>query len=142
MNLKTLTTRPATPATGTPRAANIALWISQILTAAVYIGSALAKLAADPTTAASFAAMGVDPAGMTAIAVLEILGAVALLIPRLAGLAGLAFVGLMVGAVAMTVLTHGIAMAATPAVVGLLAAVIAWGRRRSVVALIATVRGH
>ena len=42
----------------------------------------------------------------------------------------------------MTVLMLGISMVAMPAVVGVLAAIIAWGRRRSTVELVTLVRRY
>jgi len=44
------------------------------------------------------ARLGIGAAGMHAIGVLEVAGAIALVIPRLCGLAALAFVALMSGA--------------------------------------------
>lgn len=93
-------------------------------------------------TVASFAVMGFDPVGIFVIGALEVAGAVALLVPRLAGLAGLAFVGLMVGAVTATLLTFGVAMVLVPAAYLALATAIAWGRRSGVAELVATVRGR
>ncbi len=109
-----------------------------MLTAAVFVWAAIPKLTADPMAVQGFTAMGLGIAGMYIIGSLEVAGAVALLIPRLAGLAGLAFVGLMIGAVVAS-LPFGAAMVVVPAAVGVLAAVIAWGRRRSTVELVALV---
>lgn len=133
--------RPATAPVVPRRGAGLALWGLQTVTAAVFVFAALPKLTADPLAVAGFSAMGFGSVGMYVIGVLEVAGAVALLIPRLAGLAGLAFVALMIGAVVVTVLTMGAAMAALPAVVGVLAAVIAWGRRQRTAELVALVRG-
>jgi putative oxidoreductase len=74
--------------------------------------------------------------------VLEIAGAVALLIPRFCGLAALAFVGLMVGAVIATVIGVGAGMAAVPAAVLALVPVVARARRNRAAALVASVSRH
>lgn len=88
---------------------------------------------------AGFNAIGLGVVGMYVIGSLEIAGAVALLIPPLSGLAGLAFVGLMIGAVATTLLVFGAGMVTLPTIVLVLAAIIAWGRRRRTDQLIALI---
>jgi uncharacterized membrane protein len=135
----TRTIASATP-TRTRRSAHIALWVLQVLTAAVFVFAAIPKVTADPMAVAGFAAMGIGTAGMHVIGILEIAGAIALFIPRLAGLAGLAFVALMIGAVTSTLVFVGPSMVALPAVVLVASAVIAYGRRRSTVELVHTVR--
>jgi len=136
----------ATPDTAAPtsrgRAENIALWTLQVVTAAVFVMAAIPKITADPQAVAGFDAIGLGLVGMYVIGVLEIAGAVGLLIPRLSGLAGLAFVGLMVGAVVTTLVMFGTGMVALPAVVLVLVTIIAWGRRRRTAELIALVRDH
>jgi len=118
------------------RRSDVALWVLQVLAVLVYLGSAAGKLFADPAAVASFAAMGVDRTGMSVIAVVEILGAIGLLVPRLVGLAALALVALMVGAVTMTLAAFGPALVAVPTTVLVLVTVIAWGRRATVPALV------
>jgi uncharacterized membrane protein YphA (DoxX/SURF4 family) len=124
------------------RAANVALWALQVVTAAVFVFAALPKVMADPQAVAGFEAIGFGVAGMYIIGVLELAGAVALLIPRLSGLAGLCFVGLMIGAVITTLLTGGASMVVMPAVVLVFSAVIAWGRRQRTAELATWVRGY
>jgi uncharacterized membrane protein YphA (DoxX/SURF4 family) len=124
------------------RGVNITLWGLQVVTAAVFVMAAISKITADPQAVAGFNAMGLGVAGMYIIGLLEIIGAIALLIPLLSGLAGFAFVGLMIGAVLTTVLMFGPQPGAFPAVVLVLAAAIAWGRRHSVARLIALIRHH
>ncbi|SNR49457.1 DoxX-like family protein [Haloechinothrix alba] len=126
---------------GRGRAGTIALWVVQIITAAGFGLAASAKLAGDPAVVETFDAIGFGDWFRYLIAVLEIAGAVALLVPLLAGLAGLAFVGLMVGAVLvhLVVLGEGVA-AAFPLLV--LAAILAVARRRRTAELVAWVRGR
>ena len=128
-SVTTETAEPPATRTSTRRSRNVSLWVLQGLLAAVYVMSALPKLTADPQVVAGFAAIGFGPVGLFVIAVLEIAGAVALLIPRLCGLAALAFVGLMLGAVVATALGVGVGMAALPATLLVLVAVVAWARR-------------
>jgi uncharacterized membrane protein YphA (DoxX/SURF4 family) len=132
------TTTAATPTTS--RAANAGLWTLQVLLAAVYAFSAFGKLTADAQNVAGFEAMGLGTAGMYIIGTLELAGAIAMFVPRLTGLAALCFVALMTGAVIITLAIGGGALAIIPAVVLVLAAVVAWGRRDSTKALLALVR--
>jgi uncharacterized membrane protein YphA (DoxX/SURF4 family) len=121
------------------RGVNITLWGLQVVTAAVFVMAAISKVSADPQAVAGFNAMGLGVAGMYIIGTLEITGAIALLIPLLSGLAGFAFVGLMIGAVFTTLVMFGPQLVVFPAAVLVLAAIIAWGRRRSVPRLIALI---
>lgn len=59
----------------------------------------------------------------------------------LAGVSALALVALMIGAVVLTAVFASVALAAIPATVLVLVAIVAWGRRRSTAELIALVRG-
>jgi DoxX-like protein len=124
----------------TSRRANVALWTLQVLLAAVYAFSAFGKLSAEAQNVAGFEAMGLGAPGMYTIGALELAGAIAMFIPRLTGLAALCFVALMIGAVTLTLVIGGGALALIPAVVGIVAAVVAWGRRDSTRALLELVR--
>ncbi len=133
-----MTTTAAT--TTARRAAHVALWVLQVLLAATYLSSAFGKLTADPLQVAGFELMGLGTGGMYAIGVLEVLGAIGLLIPRITGLAALGLVALMIGAVILTAVFVGGAMVAIPGTVGVLVAIVAWGRRQSTADLVALVR--
>ena len=128
-------TRPATA-----RVANVGLWTLQVLLAAVYAFSAAGKLTAEAQNVAGFEAMGISTAGVYIIGALELAGAIAMFVPRLTGLAATCFVALMVGAVILTLAIGGGALVAIPGTVGVIAAVVAWGRRDSTRRLIAQVR--
>ena len=134
----TTTTPAATVPTSRPgRVANAGLWTLQVLLAAVYAFSAYGKLTADAQNVAGFEAMGLGTTGMYVIGALELAGAVAMFVPRLTGLAAACFVALMVGAVVITWAIGGGALVAIPATVGVVAAVVAYGRRESTKALLA-----
>lgn len=136
-----MTTAPTTAAPTASRAANAGLWTLQVLLAAVYAFSAFGKLTAEAQNVAGFEAMGLGTTGMYVVGVLELAGAIAMFVPRLTGLAALCFVALMVGAVAITwAMVGGGVLVALPATVGVLAAVVAWGRRDSTRRLIAQLR--
>lgn len=68
--------------------------------------------------------------------VLEIAGAVGLLIPRLSGLAALGLAGVMLGAVGTELFLLERGSAVLPAILLLLAATVAWFRRDAVIALL------
>lgn len=132
----TTTSAGSAPSTTRRRATRIALVVLQVLLAALYVASGLGKVTLEPTTAAGFAAMGIGPASIQVLGVLELLGAVGLLLPRIAGLAASALTALMIGAVIVTAATVGGAMIVLPAVVLVLVAVVAWARRHETRALV------
>jgi uncharacterized membrane protein YphA (DoxX/SURF4 family) len=134
-----MTSTAAVPVTS--RAASAVLWVLQVFLAAVYAFSAFGKLTAEAQNVAGFEAMGLGVAGMYVIGALELAGAVAMFVPRLTGLAALCFVALMIGAVTMTWAVGGGVLVAIPASVGVLAVVVAWGRRDSTRRLMAQLRG-
>jgi hypothetical protein len=122
------------------RGVNIAVWVLQVLLAGTYVMAAFPKVTANPQAVTAFTEMGLGTTGMYIIGALELAGAIALLIPRLCGLAGAAFVALMIGAVIATVLTTGATMAVLPAAVLVLVSVVAWTRRQRTTALVNTLR--
>lgn len=122
------------------RAASVALWVGQILVAMTLLFASIPKVTLDPMAVQGFAAIGFSPTGTLVIGLLEIAGVVGLLVPRLTGLAALCVVALMVGAVAFTIPGMGAAMAVLPAVTGVIAALVAYGRRHSTAELATRVR--
>ncbi|MFJ2772770.1 DoxX family protein [Streptomyces sp. NPDC087300] len=135
------TTRTGTPVRG--RASRITLRTLQVLLAVFFgVASGVPKLIAHPTAVESFDKLGWGAPGMYTIGALELLGGIALLIPLLSSLAATAFVGLMIGAFTVTVTVFGGENAATPLVLILPLAWIAWARRDQTVALIARLRGR
>ncbi|KUM81980.1 DoxX family protein [Streptomyces curacoi] len=123
------------------RGARIALRGLQILLALFYaIASALPKLIAHPSAADGFQEMGWGSTGMYAIGVLELAGAVALLIPVLQSVAAVALGALMVGAFVVQMTYFDGEYAVTPLVLILPLALIAWARRNSNAELLRLVR--
>jgi len=131
-------TAPAVPATS--RRTNVTLWVLQVLLAAVYAFSAFGKLTADAQNVEGFEAMGLGTTGMYIIGELELAGAIAMFVPILTGLAAACFVALMIGAVIITWAIGGGALVVIPATVGVVAAVVAWGRRDGTRRLVARLR--
>ncbi|MEU9265321.1 DoxX family protein [Streptomyces sp. NPDC048251] len=114
------------------RRARIALRGLQVLLALFYgIASALPKLIAHPSAADAFDEMGWGSAGMYTIGALELAGAVALLVPVLQSVAAVALGALMVGAFVVQVVVFDGQNAATPLILLVPLALIAWKRRES-----------
>ena len=115
---------------------NKALWVVQALLAALFLFAGGMKLA---MPAAALAQQSPLPAEfLKFIGAAEVLGAFGLVLPgifrirqELTPLAAAGLVAIMTGAVVVTVTTVSAGAAVTPAVVGVLAFVVAWGRRSS-----------
>ncbi|MFJ8145221.1 DoxX family protein [Streptomyces sp. NPDC096048] len=133
----TAVTVPATSAISTPsarsargRGARIALRAVQVLLALFFaVASAAPKLVAHSSAADSFAEMGWGSAGMYAIGVLELAGAIALFVPALQSVAATALSALMVGAFIVQLTYFDGENAATPLVLMVPLLVVAWARR-------------
>ncbi|MEV6763108.1 DoxX family protein [Streptomyces sp. NPDC051105] len=120
----------AESATARGRRARLALRTVQVLLALFYaIASALPKLIAQPSAAESFDRIGWGSAGMYTIGALELAGAVALLIPLLQSVAAMALSALMVGAFIVQLTVFDGQYAATPLILIVPLALIAWARR-------------
>jgi uncharacterized membrane protein len=121
----------AESATARGRRARIALRGLQVLLALIFgIASAVPKLIAHPSAAESFEKLGWGNAGMYTIGVLELAGAIALLIPVLQSVAAMALGALMVGAFVVQIAVMDGQYAATPIILLLPLALIAWARRK------------
>lgn len=118
---------------------NVALWVLQALTAAAFLLAGVAKLTGQPMMVENFEKIGVGRWFLYLTAAVEIGSAVLLLIPRLAPAGAALLVCTMAGAVLahLTVL-HGSALPAVA--LGGCAAVILWGRFRTVKAWLASAR--
>ncbi|CAM5369472.1 DoxX family protein [Streptomyces aurantiogriseus] len=127
----------AESATARGRRARVALRGLEILLALFYgIASALPKLIAHPSASEGFDKMGWGGAGMYIIGVLELAGALALLVPVLRSVAAVALGALMVGAFVVQVVVFDGQNAATPLILLVPLALIAWARRGSVTELL------
>ena len=134
--------RVATAAgTSRSRGARISLGALQITLGLFYaLASALPKLIAHPAAAESFDKLGWGSTGMYIIGALELAGGITLLVPLLSSVAAVSLGALMVGAfiVNITVL-HG-PYVATPLILVLPLALIAWARRSHTTELLDLVR--
>jgi putative oxidoreductase len=118
----------------------IGAWTLQGIIAAAFLAAGFAKLAGVPFMVDLFAQIGLGQWFRVVTGVVEVIGAVALLIPGLASIGALWLGGTMVGAVA----THVFVLHTSPVpaiVLGLLNAVVVYLRRDELVALLHRVKG-
>lgn len=142
MSESTLPAATSTPAAATPRTrrARIALTTLQVVLGLFYaIASALPKLIADPSATESFDKLGWGHTGMYAIGALELAGGIALMIPLLDSVAAVALMALMAGAFVVNLVIDG-PYPATPLILMLPLALIAWARRGHTTDLVHLVR--
>jgi putative oxidoreductase len=110
------------------RGVNLALWAGQGLLAAAFLFAGGGKLAGTEPMMDLFDTIGFGQWFRYVVGALEVAGAIGLLVPRLAGLAALGLSGVMAGAVVTELLIGGAPL--PPAVLAVLAALVAWGRLR------------
>ena len=118
------------PAVGRARVARVTLRALTILLALFYgVASALPKLIAHPSAVEAFDTMGWGSAAMYVIGALELAGGIALLVPVLSGIAPVALSALMVGAFVVQMTSFDGENAATPLILIVPLALLAWTRR-------------
>ncbi|MGW0936423.1 DoxX family protein [Streptomyces sp. NPDC002666] len=130
----------ASAATGRRGRGAVALTVSRFVLALFLGFSGIAKLIAHESAIESFDRMGWSHGAMYVIGGLETAGAVALLIPVLAGVAAMAFCGLLAGASVVQLTLLDPPNAVMPAVLIVVMVLIARDRRDGTAALIARVR--
>ena len=118
----------------------ILLWALTALLAAFFLVAGGSKLASSASSSANFARWGYPGWFMYVVGVVEAGGAIALLVPRVAGFAALLLCGTMAGA-ALTHLIHGETTAApVPLVLLAFVALVGYARRAPVLALVTRLR--
>lgn len=129
------------PAAGPGRRAHIALYALQVLLALFYAGaSAMPKLIAHSSAVQVFHDMGWGNGAMYTIGVLELAGGIALAIPVLSSVSAVALIGLMIGAFITQLTVFDGKNAATPLILLVPLALIAWARRRETAELLRLLR--
>lgn len=132
----TAATSPLSPSSSKPgKGLTIALWVVQVLLAAMFFLAGGSKLAGDPKMVGLFELVGIGQWFRYLTGILEVGGAVLLLIPRTAAHGAALLVPVMLGAI----LTHLVVVHSSPAIplvllVGLV--FVAWGRRDALLALV------
>ncbi|MEU4191862.1 DoxX family protein [Kribbella sp. NPDC026611] len=128
--MSTTMTTPRKVRTGT-----VALWVVQVLLAAMFVMASLPKLSGDPAMVEQFRSIGAGQWLRYFVGGLELAGAIGLLVPRLCGLAAVGLTALMVGATFTNVVVLGISPA-IPLAFLVVAVAIAWFRRAEVRAVV------
>jgi uncharacterized membrane protein YphA (DoxX/SURF4 family) len=129
--MTTLATRPGRSA----RVANVATWAVQAVVGFMFVSAGLMKLSGDAVMVDLFTEIGAGQWLRFFVGACEVAGGVALVIPRLTGLAAAALGALMVGAIVTNVAI--IDENPTPPLIYLaVLAVIAYRRRDRIAALI------
>ena len=140
------TPSPATvPARGVrhDRMKHISLLALQVVLGLFFvIASAVPKLIADASAVEGFEKIGFGLWFMYLVGVLELAGGIALATPWLSGLSALSLIGLMIGAFITQLTVFDGQYAATPLLMIVPLALIAWGRRDTLTALPGLVRGN
>jgi hypothetical protein len=122
------------PGNRTGRAADIVLWICQALLVLVFLAAASAKLAGAEEMVEAFDTIGAGQWLRYVVGVIELVGAVGLLVPRLVGLAALGLATLMICAIITNLVIDEFSLLAVILLV--LGATLAWGRRDRIKALL------
>jgi len=114
---------------------SIAVWVLHILLAAMFALQGIAKLASSPEWVSRFKAWGYPDNFYLVIGAMELVGAVALFIPRLAGFGALILLAVMAGAT-ITHLAHGEPQIVTTLILMALLTLVAYIRRSNFTRLI------
>ncbi|GAB3489853.1 DoxX family protein [Amycolatopsis cihanbeyliensis] len=113
----------------------VVLWVLQVVLAAEFLYSGY-LLFSGGDTVDTFEQLGLGQWLRYLTGVLEVAGAIGLLIPRLAGLAALGLAGVMVGATATEIFVLEDGSPVLPLILLLVCAGVAWFRRASTLALL------
>jgi uncharacterized membrane protein YphA (DoxX/SURF4 family) len=119
------------------RAVTVAMWTAQILLGSFLLfASALPKFAGQAAAIETFVEIGWGDWFRYVTGAVEAAGAIGLVIPRLAGAAATALIGLMAGAALTQILVLEPAWSLLPLGYGVIFALIAWTRRAEIRALV------
>jgi putative oxidoreductase len=124
------------------RAAEITLWVLQVLMAGAFVMAAVTKFSRYPAAVDTFDHIGLGGWFMYFIGTCELAGAFGLLIPALSGPAGLGLTALLTGAILTQLLLFAPTTAITPAAYLVPVAIIAWGRRHRTARLVNHLTGR
>ena len=119
----------------TSKALNITLWLLQVLVALAMLAVGSSKLSGAEPMVKQFETIGMGPWFLYLTGALEVVGAILLLVPRLAGVGALLLACVMAGAVVAHLTRLGGSPVAALVFLALLAT-IAWGRRGRTLALL------
>ncbi|WP_195908946.1 DoxX family protein [Microlunatus sp. Gsoil 973] len=117
-----------------PRAARIAVFVARLLLAGVFVNAASAKLTLNPQAVTGFTQLGGVPM-LIFVGLLEVAGAVGLVVPILSGFASIGTTALLAIITVVITTTAGPTWAAMPAACLALSVVIAYLQRHQTVRL-------
>ena len=120
--------------TKSSRLTTVALWVLAALVAVIFLGAGISKLIGEPAQIALFDDIGAGQGLRYVVGALELSGAVGVLVPQLRTLAAIGLTLLMIGAVITNVAVID-ENPITALAFGLLAALLAVGRRRELTAI-------
>jgi putative oxidoreductase len=115
------------------KAANVTLWVLQVLVAAMFVFAAFPKLTGDPQAVEGFEKLGLGQWFRYFTGGTEVTSAILLLIPATCGVGALLLVCVMIGAIIahVTVLGGSFAPAAVLLVINAVIAYGRWGRTKA-----------
>lgn len=122
---------PEGPTAKRGRVLSIALWLLQVLLAVYFLAlAAVPKLLGSDSSVEMFEHIGFGQWLRYLTGLCELAGAIGLLVPRLSGLAALGLMGVMVGATLANLfrIPDALPFAAWTALLGVVFALVAWGR--------------
>jgi putative oxidoreductase len=123
-----MTTTPAPVTVARSVTASVVVWALQVALGLLYLMAGLGKLSGMPEMVALFRAIGAGQWLRYAVGAAETAGGIGLFIPKLSGLAALALVPVMFGAIVTSIIVpHESILAPTVTLAGIL--VLAWLRR-------------
>ncbi len=111
------------------RPKSIAIWVLQILLVFPFLAAGILKLLSNPAWIARFRAYGYPEKFYLLIGLVELLGALALLVPRLAAYGATVLIAVMIGATVTHLLHSEASRALVAAVLMVLLGIVAYARR-------------
>lgn len=114
------------------RLATVALWLLRIALATTFVGAGFSKLGGQPSMVQLFDAVGLGQWFRYVTGVIEVAGAILLLLPAFAAYGALLLTGTMLGAIVVLAVLHAPLTAPLPFLVGLL--IVLYARRSDLIA--------
>ena len=129
------TSRLPSTGVGTGKGLNIVLWCVQVMLALAFLGASSSKLMGRPDMVALFAAVGIGQWFRYVTGILELTGAVAIVVPKTRSVGAGLLLAIMLGAIATNLFILHTTIA-PPLALLLLASFVVWGRRRELAPLL------
>ena len=111
------------------RSKTILLWVLQVLLAALFLMSSILKLTSHPVAVEMFENYGYPDNFYLLVGAIELLGAICLLIPKVAGYGASALIVIMIGAFLTHLLNDEVPQALWTGTLLILLAFVGWVRR-------------